>query len=61
MTGTPARTDEDKRISRIRAAAVEFARVVSSANYERGNVSWTREIVIAQEKIDEAVMWASKP
>ena len=54
-------SDEGRRIARIRRAGEEFARVLARINLERGNVAWTREIVMAQAKIEEAVMWASKP
>jgi hypothetical protein len=31
---------------------------VAQASYRDGNVAWPREIVLAQQKIDEAIMWA---
>jgi hypothetical protein len=42
----------------VEEAGAAFARVVAQASYRNGNVAWPREIVLAQQKIDEAVMWA---
>jgi hypothetical protein len=42
----------------VEEAGAAFARVVAQASYRNGEVAWPREIVLAQQKIDEAVMWA---
>jgi hypothetical protein len=42
----------------VEEAGAAFARVVAQASYRNGNVAWPREIVLARQKIDEAVMWA---
>lgn len=44
----------------IEKAGEDFSRAVAQASYRNGDVSWPREIVLAQQKIDEAVMWAVK-
>jgi hypothetical protein len=41
----------------VEEAGAAFARVVAQASYRSGNVAWPREIVLTQQKIDEAVMW----
>ena len=50
----------EARILTIKEASAAFARAVSHASYAQGNVSWPREIAIAHQKIEEALMWALK-
>jgi hypothetical protein len=45
-------------IRSIEEAGAAFSRSVAQASYRNGDVTWPREIVLAQQKIDEAVMWA---
>ena len=47
-------------IKRIEQAGAAFAGAVSQASYAQGNVAWPREIAIAHQKVDEAIMWAVK-
>jgi hypothetical protein len=49
-----------EQVGRIEAAASSFAQVLAHVSYEQGNVSWPREIILARQKIDEALMWALK-
>jgi hypothetical protein len=44
----------------IEEAGAAFSRAVAQASYRYGDVAWPREIVLAQQKIDEAIMWAQR-
>lgn len=44
----------------IENAGSSFVRLISKISYQRGHASSPREIAIARQKIDEAVMWALK-
>ena len=45
-------------IRSIEEAGAAFSHAVAQASYGNGDVTWPREIVLAQQKIEEAVMWA---
>jgi hypothetical protein len=44
----------------IEAAAEGLSRLLSQIDFENGHVSWTREMSIAQQRLEEAVIWAIK-
>lgn len=45
---------------RLIKLASELSQIMSQADYENGNVTWTREMAIAQQKLEEVILWALK-
>jgi len=58
LPGNDNQTDEQE--TRLKRAAADLSRLLSQVNRENGNVSWSREIAIAQQKLEEAMLWAIK-
>jgi hypothetical protein len=52
--------DADIQMRDVEAVAKRLARLFCQIDFENGHVSWTREMSIAQERLEEAVMWAAK-
>jgi len=47
-------------VQEVEAAAERLARLFYKIDFENGHVSWTREMSVAQQRLEEAVMWAIK-
>jgi hypothetical protein len=45
---------------RLELAAHALDRLLSEIDFENGHVSWTREMSIAHQRLEEVVMWAAK-
>ncbi|MGB3022316.1 MAG: hypothetical protein WBE08_13695 [Methyloceanibacter sp.] len=45
---------------RLQSAAEALDRLLSEIDFENGYVSWTREMSIAHQRLEEVVMWAIK-
>jgi hypothetical protein len=55
------RTEDPKElVGVIEAAGIAFSRALAQVSYANGDVAWPREITLAQQRVDEAVMWAVK-
>lgn len=52
--------DIQDQVKDVEAAAEGLARLFCKIDFENGHVSWTREMSIAQQRLEEAVMWAVK-
>lgn len=52
--------DMQDQVEEIEAAAERLARLLCRIDFENGHVSWTREMSIAQQRLEESVMWAVK-
>ncbi len=50
----------DSQASRLKEAAANLGQLIAQIGYENGCVSWSRETVLARQKLDEAFMWAMK-
>jgi hypothetical protein len=50
----------EEQEARLKKAAADLSRLLSRVDYENGNVSWSREIAIAQQRLEEAMLWALK-
>jgi hypothetical protein len=47
-------------VKEVETAAERLARLFCRIDFENGHVSWTREMSIAQQRLEESVMWAVK-
>lgn len=47
-------------VKQVEQAGAAFAHTVSQASYAQGHVAWPREIALAHQKVEEALMWAVK-
>ena len=45
---------------RLESISNDFTRILISINDVNGDVSWPPAIVIARQRMDEAIMWATK-
>lgn len=52
--------DRKEQVSELEAAVDRLSQLLSRIDFENGHVSWTREMSIAQQRLEEAVMWAIK-
>ena len=50
----------DEQAKRLESAARALDGLLSEIDFENGHVSWTREMSIAHQRLEEVVMWAIK-